>query len=221
MIKLNVKHKIWPAIRKVGATVSISAGLLAVANVETIWQEYHRIDHQEKNRFLTKSEDKPKPRAHVKEASGDEKKVNYKPLQSALSQSLEEDEILDANPFAHLSTLEPLQKIMQKGVAHFKRETFRSADFHDESGYDMLSYDIEHNDGSKSGVIAYLEKAEGSGANTSSVFVVFMVGDGTNSALSFFRGGQLLEQSQLSTAEVQTLVAHKLSQGIPFLSVSR
>ncbi|MGZ3721437.1 MAG: hypothetical protein ACXVA9_00820 [Bdellovibrionales bacterium] len=222
-----MKHKIWPLLRKGAVTVSVSAGCLAIANVETIWQEYHSRDHQETNRFVGTQAGSGKGKSPVKLAIPSEGQVAYKPLQSALSQSLEEDELQDGNPFAHLSTLEPLQKIMQKGVAHFHRETFRSPEYHEESGYDLLSYEIEHTDGSKSGVIAYLEKPEAEtstavgGPDGKVVFVVFMVANGPNSSLSFYRGGDLVEQSELSTSEVQTLVSHRLSQGIPFLSVSR
>ncbi len=221
-----MKHKIWSHLRKGAVTISVSAGCLAIANVETIWQVHQSQDHQEQNRFLASRSSGGK-KSPVKLAIPANEKVAYKPLQSALSRSLEEDELHDENPFAHLSTLEPLQKIMQKGVAHFHRETFRSPDYHEESGYDLLSYEIEHTDGSKSGVMAYLEKPEAGtstaiGApDTRMVFVVFMVANGASSNLSFYRSGELIQQSELSTSEVQTFIAHRLSEGIPFLSVSR
>lgn len=214
----NMKHKIWPVLSKSVVTATLAAGVLAIANFESIWQEYHSKELQEHNRFVAAGKEKPK---HVKLDVTSATKTNYKPLQSALSQSLEDDELQDSNPFAHLSTLEPLQKIMLKGVAHFHRETFRSPEYNEESGYDMLSYDVEHTDGTKSGILAYIEKVEGSTAGARNVFVTFMVADGSKSNLFFFRSGELIEQSQLSSQEVQTMVAHRLSQGIPFLSVSR
>jgi hypothetical protein len=126
-----------------------------------------------------------------------------------------------------LSTLDPLQKVMQKGVADFHRETFRSPDYEEESGYDLLSYAIENKDGSKSTIMAYTEKFEGKRA----VYVVFMIGNGNGNsngnsngdgaAYSFFRGGELIEQTDLTSAEADKLIAQRISQGIPFLSVSR
>jgi hypothetical protein len=222
-----MKHKIWPAIKKGAVTISLAAGVLSIANVENIWQEYQSQEHLEQNRFLAAAKDPSrKAKPHAKLPINDERAA-VKPLQSELSRSFEDDEILDANPFAHLSTLEPLQKIMQKGVAHFQRETLRSSDYQEESGYDILSYEIEHSDGTKSEVMAYLEKKDPNevrniGApDTRTVFVVVMVANGPTSDISFFRGGELIQQSALSTSEAQALVSNRLSEGVPFLSVSR
>lgn len=220
-----MKHKVWERTRKIVASLCLSAGVLAIANIETIWREYHSQDHPETGDFLTANLRSKKRAKLPLEGARPE---NFKPLQSALSQSLEQDELKDENPFAHLSSLDPLQQIMQKGVAKFHRETFRSPDYQDESGYDLVSYEIEHTDGSKSFVLAYLEKPELSawrniGApDPRLTFVMFMVaGADGNSSYSFFKSGDLIEQSKLTNAEAETLVGSRISEGVPFLSVSR
>jgi len=212
-----VKHKIWETIQKGLVGICLFAGTLAIVNMETIWQEYHRDEHTEINRFLIRRDQKIPSSFSSAQRTKEKEDGTFKPLQSGLSQSLEDDELLDENPFAHLSTLDPLQKLTQKGVAKFHRETFRSPDYREESGYDLLSYAVEHTDGSKSTIMAYTEKFDGKRA----VYVVFLIGNADGSSYSYFRNGELLEQSDLTPGEANKLIAQRISQGIPFLSVSQ
>jgi len=204
--------------RKIFGSVCLSAGVLAIANSETIWQEYHRGDLQESHELINASNNRWRPKAGREGV--DMESATYKPLQSALSRSLEQDELHEQNPFAHLSNLDPLQEVMRKGVSRFHRETFRSPTFKEESGYDMISYDVEHIDGSRSSILAYLESPDAQ-ASERIPFVVFMVSAGSGSTYSFYRGNTLVEQSALTSSEAQAFVAHRLSEGIPFLSVAR
>jgi hypothetical protein len=208
-------------VRRVAGSLTLSAGILAIANVETIWQEYHHSDYQE-TRTVLKNQRKV---SHLTLSAATT--ADFKPLQSNLSRSLEQDELKDENPFTHLSTLDPLQQIMFRGVAHFKRETFRSPDYQEESGYDLVAYEIEHTDGSKSSILAYLEKldsteARGVGMPDERVpFVVFVVANGESVSSSIFRGGALINQTDISPGEAEAMISHRLSLGVPFLSVSR
>ena len=217
-------HKVWLRTQRVLGTFAVSMGVLAIANIEMFWQNYRATDHAESNAALHAGRAK---RKIVDLAGGESGKENFKPLQSALSQSLEQDEIRDENPFAHLSNLDPLRQVMKKGVAKFHREVYRSPDYQEESGYDLISYTIDHPAGGKSTILAYLEKSEANlwrnvgSPDRRTIHVVFFIGNGDKSSYSFFAGGDLMEQAELSAADAQAQVTQRLSQGVPFLSVSR
>ena len=191
-----------------------------------IWQGYYLKEHQEISEW---SEVKNKPFKAKKNPAklSLNQGENFKPLQSALSQSFEQDELNDMNPFTHLSSLEPLHQIMVKGVSRFRRATLRSPDYQDEGGYDLLSYEVEHNDGAKSSILAYLEKPDPTmwrnvGAPDQRIpFVIFMVSEGDHARYFFFRNGDLIEQSEMSASDAQALIARRMSLGIPLLSVAR
>lgn len=220
---------IFGKIRRVVGTICVSAGVLAIANVETIWQEYHRTDPNEHHESVSLKKTKRWTLAQ-KVALGpaiDASSPNFKPLQSALSRSLEQDELGDENPFSHLANLDPLHEIIGKGVTKFRRETFRSPQYQGENGYDLVSYEVQHSDGSQSSILAYLERANATtwhnvGAPDDRITsVVFMVANGIGATYSSYRAGALTEQSTLTSTEAQTLISQRLVSGIPFLSVSR
>lgn len=219
-------RKIWaPRVQRFIGSLCISAAVLAIANVETLWQESHHADGIENPQQA--GVDKKHLKKKTTLALEDNIPAGFKPLQSALSRSLEQDELMDENPFAHLSSSDPLQQIMTKGVTKFHREVYRSPDYQGESGYDLVSYEIEHTDQSKSTVLAYLERANENtwhnvGAPDERIpFIIFMVSSGEGVTYSFFRAGHLTEQSTLTSAQASDIVAQRLSSGIPFLSVSR
>jgi hypothetical protein len=207
-------------LQKIVGSIFVSAAVLAIANVETIWQGYHRDELREEAQTLAPKQIVP----HIKLKAAVH---GVKPLQSELSQTLEGDELKDANPYAELSTMDPLQQIMRRGVASYRRETYRSPDYQDEGGYDLVSYKIEHSDGSRSSILAYLEHPDGHQARNVGApdqripFVIFMVSNGETSRYYFFRSGQLIEQSDLTQDEAQSLVSHRIGQGVPFFAVSR
>ncbi len=199
-------------------------------------QEYHEGGQQEHHE-LVRGRDSTWTTAKNKVHDEARESGDFKPLQSALSRSLEQDELLEQNPFAHLSNLDPIQEIMRKGVMTFHREVFRSPNYKSESGYDIISYVVEHTDSTQSTILAYLESdsahLESDSAHLESdstqtgeqekvPFVVFMVSNAAKgSTYSFYRGGALVEQSQLTTGEASAFVAQRLKNGIPFLSVAR
>lgn len=217
-----MKHKVWSKVHKAAASLTMSVAVLAIANVEMIWQGYQAKTEVNENLQAHGQSQHTRVKLEL-----ETKPDHFKPLQSALSQSLEQDELKDENPFAHLANLDPLRQLMNKGVTKFHRETFRSPDYQDESGYDLLSYEITHGDGSKSSILAYLEKTDSTlwrnvGApDPRAVYVVFYVAGKEQTVYSFFRSGVLVEQAELSQADAEKQVAQRLSQGVPFLSVSR
>jgi len=225
-------------LQKIAGSVSLAAAVLAIASVDSIWLDKRDLSRRESHELVQLAPEIWRPRRPNPEAAlapvtkpktrilAAAEKPAVKPLQSEISQSFEQDELQDRNPFAHLSSTEPLQNLLRKGVVKFKRETYRSPVYREESGYDIISYEVEHPDHSKSSILAYLEKAEGedtgkAGADGRLPFVVFMVSKGNSTDFSFYRGGSLIEQSELTREEAQAFVSHRLRDGIPFLSVAR
>jgi hypothetical protein len=52
-------------------------------------------------------------------------------------------------------------------------------------------------------------------------FVVVVLRDGERVNYSYYRSGDLIENTELPLSEAESLLAQRLSQGIPFLSVAR
>jgi hypothetical protein len=164
----------------------------------------------------------PKDRKVIGDAGG---------INSALisfQESLSQDELKEENPFDTLSSSDPLNKILDKGVLSFRREAFRSPHYQEESGYDLLSYEITHPDKSISTIVAYLENPGGPGQvraigepDERAPFVMFMVSEGLHATQYFFRKGTLIEHSDLKPSEARAIVSRRLNTGVPFISVSR
>ncbi len=228
-------NEIWQArARRTFGGLSVMAAMLAIASIDTVWIDRSEIARHEVHELVRISEStwraKRPQKADALASVLDDQVVAKKPLQSALSRSLEHDELQEQNPFANLSSQDPLQAILRKGVSHLHRVTFRSPTYKEESGYDMISYEIEHPDRSRSSILAYLDKyselsSEDTEASEDAVerlpFVAFMVSSGEVTEFSFYRGGNLVEQSDLTHAEAQAFVAQRLRDGIPFLNVAR
>lgn len=211
--------------RRVIGSFCVSAAVLAIANVETIWQEYHRAEIQESGRDLRYVARWRPQKAKVSNLKLPEDVRN--PQQTQFNQSLKQDELNDENPFDHLGNLDPLKRIIALGIVKFRRETFRSPDYQQESGYDLLSYSVSQADGSHSTILAYLDRPElntwhNVGAPDVRIpFVAIVIGGGEQSSYNLYRNGELIEQSLLPGIEAEAIVSHKLSQGVPFMSVSR
>jgi hypothetical protein len=218
-------------LQKILGSISLSAAVLSIANIDTFWMDFLKDSRQESHELVqtapstwkpTHTPDSPK--APVKEASHSS---NFKPLQSDLSRSLEQDELLERNPYASLSNLDSLQTVLKMGVTKFHREAFRSSAFQEDSGYDIVSYEIEHPDGGRSQILAYLDKADPSdirdvgSADVRVPFVVFMVARGETRNYSFYRSGVLMDQREMSVQDADDYVAGRIRNSIPFLSVAR
>lgn len=72
-----------------------------------------------------------------------------------LTERLLQDEFGDASPFQEVTSSDALKSIFEKGVKKFDRQAYRSSQFVWSEGYDVVRYDIYHEDGAKSFVLAY------------------------------------------------------------------
>lgn len=200
-------------LKKILVSICMSVGMLAIANVETIWQEYHhdelREDLSARKSLTIRSRPARRVPLNLKPAGAHVKTGSQQDL---FTESLERDEMGDQNPFANLKNLAALQQILAKGVTSFTREAYRSPNYQGESGYDLLSYVIQQADGGRSTILVYMEGVP---------YVTFAVGTSSKSDVSTYRAGLLQESLELSTADAESHFARRLNVAVPFLSVAR
>ncbi len=211
-----MKNRLSTGARSVALLVVLFAAALSVSNPDISWYPV--------NMTVASNGVMQKPVARVESSVG----IEAGPL-AQLQAQLATDDMADQNPFANLSSEVPLQQVFAGGVARFQREALRSGAYRDESGYDILHYEIEQSGGRKAHLLAYLDRSlESLGstdgepevqADTLVVMVLKPVGEGLEMAV--FRDGVLIETSAISTAVADSLVAQRLNNGIPFLSVAR
>lgn len=200
------------AAKKVVVSLSLSAGVLSIANIDTIWEERaHRHDY-EVVRQTTRQ------RLHASLSKGATTPV-ADPTLERLRGHLAQDEIGTRNPFADLSTIEPLTLVLAKGVKGFGRQAYRSPQYKEETGYDLVSYEIQHADQTVSRVLAYLETPLEGGEPVPVVLVMRAGGEGARQSL--YRSGQLIEETDVTLLQAQNRVHQRLNAGIPFMSVAR
>jgi hypothetical protein len=222
MIKKHNVKNLKAIGKKVLVSMCLSAGVLAIANVDSVWQE--RLHTADYNPVRLESRQKFRARMaevapRIKEPEDSEAGTQLASFNTSLSQ----DEIGNRNPFANLSSLDPLSEIMNKGIVRFQRQAYRSPDYRKEAGYDLVEYEVIHPDRSQSTILAYMETPLVDDPSVQPVPVVMIVTaeskDQTKQTL--YRDGNLVEQNQLSTADAHQLITQRLNAGIPFFSVSR
>lgn len=69
-----------------------------------------------------------------------------------------EDRFQSQNPYHNLSSVYPVALMLSKGVTSWNRHVYRSSEFNQEYGYDVVKYVITHDDTSTSYLFAYREK---------------------------------------------------------------
>ncbi len=219
-----MRQKFGNFLRSTMLFLVLSAGMLAMTNVDLSWYPVAMTVSQ-------KSAVAPKS-LWTKLTEGKVAAEDTGPA-GQLRALLEQDDLADQNPFANLSSQDPLNDIFKAGVVRFQRKTLRSRTYRDESGYDLVHYEIDQAGGHKSQILAYLEREAGeitegdiSGEGQPSMHVevpVILVvrNAGEQSEYSVFRDGALIESSTISTPDADHLLTQRLSDGIPFLSVSR
>lgn len=202
-----MKNRFVSVARKAAVSLSVSAAVLSIANIDAmIGERRHALLEAQK------------------QVQGQEQlQVQLAPLRALKPQlittnerfrdSLTQDELGEENPFAMLSGMEALTKLMSKGVRHFERQTYRTPRYKGESGYDLVHYTIEQFDGTHSSVLAYLEGH--------TPMVVISVGEGLKSELHVFRGGDLMERSVVAGTQAHAAIDRRINESVPFLSVSR
>ena len=210
-------------LKKLLTSFFVSVALLAIASLDMF---QHEMDHEQKfaREKIRVAKDQLRQRL---EAAAPKRSQQSQGMENMLRDSLAQDEFGDQSPFAALSTLDPINKILIKGVVHFERTVFRSPDYQGESGYDLVQYEIQHKDKTQSIILAYLDRPElnlsrNVGApDPRKPVVMVLVAEGDQSLYSLYRSGHLSEQTEIPSAAASGLVADRISLSIPFLSVSR
>jgi hypothetical protein len=204
----------------------VSSGILAIANVDRMLMDQGQSQELTREKVRL-AKDRFRQRLEAVSDQAEKKPSKPRGLVNMLRDSLAQDEFHEELPFANLSTLDPLTRLFENGVAHFERTVFRSPDYQGESGYDLVQYDIEHPDGTHSAILAYLDRPQltvsrnvGT-ADPRIPVVMILEAQGLESTYSLYRSGNLIERSQIPTSDVSALVAQRISLSIPFMSVSR
>lgn len=210
-----IRAKLIFLARRITLSVVLSAGVLSIANVDSIWQEQNHADDLADARKIKSQQIF---RERLKLAQNPKREAAGSPA-SEFRASLTSDELGEINPFAALATVEPLGRMIGLGIVNFERETYRSPKYKEETGYDVVHYDIEHRDGAHSSVLAYLEQDFLNGEKRA--VVVFLKATAAGHHYSLYKGGVLVDQSMLPADRAQEMVAQRLSSAIPFMSVAR
>lgn len=213
-------------LRGMLTSLFISSGILAIANVDSMLMDQGQSQEFSRKKVRL-AKDRFRQRLEAVSQQAEQTPNKPRGLVNMLRDSLAQDEFHEVLPFANLSTLDPLTRLLGKGVVHFERTVFRSPDYQGESGYDLVQYDLEHTDGTHSAILAYLDRpgltvSRNVGTADPRIPVVMILeAQGMESAYSLYRSGNLIEQSLIPSSDVSALVAQKISLSIPFMSVSR
>ncbi|MBX3022259.1 MAG: hypothetical protein KF799_11355 [Bdellovibrionales bacterium] len=208
------KLRLSDIAKRISVSIFLSAAVLSIASVESLWHDRNAPD-------LLREETQKNLRVAL-DAATEKATVATDPTQAErLRFTFTQDEFGNVSPFGQLNTIAPLTQMMNKGVVGFNRQAYRSPQYKEEVGYDLLQYEIEHKDGSKSYVLAYLERPLEGNPDELVPVVIVMQGHQGAAKQSLFRSGQLVEQGDLSLAQVQSLMTQKLNSGVPFFSVAR
>lgn len=217
--------------RKIVVSILLSAAVLSIANVDMLWQEHLHGSNPDVRREATVRQLRARLTEATKVAAAASpetgrrgtgaSKAAFGGLVARLRDTLAQDEIGDTNPYATLSSLDPLTQVLNRGVADYRRQAFRSPRYKDEVGYDLVHYEIQHPDKTISNILAFLDYplAEGTEPVPTVLILEGQAGDLVRQTL--FRAGTLTDQSGTSQAQAQASVNLRLSSGVPFISVSR
>lgn len=224
-----MKQKTAFVVRRILTSIFLATGMLSIANIENSIFEKDQNESLARARIqMVKSRFHERLSEVEKSATKNAKKVAIEnSTVTEFREALAQDEFGEFVPFAHLSTLDPLLNLVRKGVKRFERTTFRSPEYQGESGYDLVHYEVEHPNGARSSILAYLDRPlltaqRNVGEPDSRVPVVMIMNEnGAMSEYALYRAGHLVEQSQIPLADVSRLVAQRISQSLPFMSVSR
>lgn len=207
-----MKKRISAVLRRSLLSVFLSAGILSIANIDSIWRE---AEHQEKLVMMRVEKERQALKTRVISSSAEGENAK-----AALKEAMNSDEIAEGNPFIHLSSTDAIQQILAGKVTRFERQTYRSPHYQGESGYDLIHYAIRDARGETATILAYTEKPIAS-EEEPKVYVLIHVRNGESFDQYLYRSGDLISQSQVAPAVSQELVAQRLSAGVPLLSVAR
>jgi hypothetical protein len=124
-----------------------------------------------------------------------------------LINSLKMDELNNRQVFNELSAVEPLVRVVTRGILSYERKTFRTPEYRKEAGYDLVTYEIYHPLGGVSKIMAYLDKPISDDETSRIARVVVLTGqDGqTQGDLVQFEGKDLKSQASIPWLEGKNL----------------
>jgi hypothetical protein len=207
-------------LRKISYFTILAMGLLAMMNVESpenvAQGQWRRTDIRQRNSFT-----------RMYQAAVSATGLSKSSMAKKLKEVMNSDELGVGNPYENLSSDDSLKNILQSKVTAFERKTMRSPAYHDESGYDMVHYEILHDSGEISTILAYVEadtneSSEGQPElHEENVVLVVLTSQGEKNQYALYRNGTLEEVREIMPEEGQSMIAQRMATGIPFLSVSR
>ncbi len=81
--------------------------------------------------------------------------ISQESPKTILTERLMQDEFGDSSPFQEIANTETFKDIFNKGVKRFDRQAYRSSQFVWGEGYDVVRYEIYHDNNTKTFVLAY------------------------------------------------------------------
>lgn len=133
--------------------------------------------------------------------------------------SLKEDAFGEQAIFANLSTFEPVMNIVKKGVVSFERKTFRTSNYHDEGGYDLIVYEVHHPLSTQSRVMAYFERKLGELPILKIVFLTGRPGESSGELVEF-ANGIVASHKDIAWLDAQSIFEHELSDASSLMNAS-
>lgn len=85
--------------------------------------------------------------------------LNFNQETADLLRQMQADRFQTENPYHNLTNVYPVALMLSKGVSRWNRHVYRSSEFNQEYGYDVVKYEITHDDTSTSYILAYREKS--------------------------------------------------------------
>lgn len=137
---------------------------------------------------------------------------------SILTERLLQDEFGDMSPFQEITSSETIKGILDKGVKRFDRQAYRSSQFVWGEGYDVVRYEIYHDDETKSFVLAYRDSSSrqapkvGMEKDLRDIRVlVYETEDADKMSVTRFTNGQLVVKTTgLKQEMIKTEMSHML-----------
>lgn len=142
----------------------------------------------------------------------------------SLIESMVSDEFDIGNPFVTIDIVYAMGLILQRGVQNFHRDAYRSPQFTQDLGYDVLKYEVVNNDGQSSFILAYKDKTgpgqTGIGLRDMrpSFAIILVPQDEGLFHLSFFAPGKPAESHNVAKEDAMKRILSHISPSTPLLT---
>lgn len=144
-----------------------------------------------------------------------------------LLEAMMDDEIGTGSPFSNLSSFYPVALILSKGVKQYNRGTYRTSLFRGDEGYDLIVYEVIHDDGTHSSFMAYFDKEnrqeleENVGPEQKSLYVVFNVFETKQTSYyNRYKNGNLEDHGSVQMVAARAGVSQRVSASVPFMAAA-